>query len=527
MLKAIITMRFPLWCARRAAIRRSVSPPARALLAISIICISAPLFRSSGQIGVVGPFKLGAKSSAYYSGLDDKSVGLAVASFVMLGKGAEENVYQAPYMFQDRNATAPAKQFCSEVNLPRNDFPYHARIGAELGASFGPAQRLRLMALGQLKELPREALANRAAFSGHLHYRNDFAERFQFDFQTDLDIQNGATAQIFAIEDLANKEDLTALKSRGILSIETVRIPWIGRGVSQVALMGRLYDYGAPNKDALVICGKDTTRLVDTLTYEFSPNDTLEADYSQIRGRVRHTQGLFRGYSVRFTFDGMYRQYRLQWAKRAVKDARTGMGDIPDSVNANPDADYPRRSQYEVRVYGGLRYDPPHVNNARINLGLQHLRVTDPFEGFYGYRQNSLYGSMMYTPNPKRFVELVFAVKNRTYDKLSANYQYWWGDTASSFFTNIDKDHGEDVEGRDVSWWDTKLKKKIVEMSLRGQLPLWRFIGIWGNYSLDLEMTNRPDGEYLSRSYFSQAFAGGLTLFFDLIGPGEQYIFRR
>jgi hypothetical protein len=202
------------------------------------------------------------------------------------------------------------------------------------------------------------------------------------------------------------------------------------------------------------------------------------------------------------------------------------MGDIPDSAAA---IGHPHRSQHEYRLYAGMRYDPPHINHARVNLGVQGLWVVDPYEGFYGYDQYSLYGSAMYTPRPKAFAEFVFAVKNRTYHKLLANYKYWWNqlDTTSTYFQNITRDNGEVLERTDVSWWDTRLKKTIVEMSLRGQVPLHPIMALWGNYSLALEHTNRPPGEYLSRSYLSQVIAGGVTVFLDLIGPEKHYVVSR
>ncbi len=500
----------------------------RILISLIItLCLTQSLY---AQIGVTPPYKLGSKSSAYYSGLDHKGVGLAIGTFLQVGGGWEDNIYRSPYIFswQTKGATSPARVYGSEVNIPRGDIPLITKFGVELGSTFGESQRLRLLTLGQFKRFEDEFLGNRSAFSGLLSYRNDLTNILRFDIDTDYDVQRGPTTLIFGVEDVSNETDVTRLRSQAVLSIESVRFPFIGRGVSQIAAMARFYDYGPANHLATFINGNDTTNLANLNSSGLSMNDTLEADYFQLRGRLRHTQGLYRGYSARVTFDYMKRTYLHQWAKMIATDSSAGMGYIPDSLNSNPDTDYPHRSQHEYRLYAGVRYDPPHINNARINLGLQGLWVKDPFEGFYGYNQYSLFGSAMYTPKEKSFIEFVFGIKNRAYDELLANYEYWWAqDTSSWTFRNISRDRGEALERTDLSWWQTKLKKVIVEFSLRGQAPLHHSVALWGNYSLDMEHTNRPTGEFLSRSYTSQMIAGGLTFFLDVLGPEPHYLFSK
>jgi hypothetical protein len=525
--------------------------PRRASGALALSALALLAVGAHAQIGVTGPYKLGYKASPLYGGLDERGVGLAVSAFVQLGAGYEDNVFESPYLFSERtnSATAPAKTFGTEVNMPRGGLLSLAKAGAELGASFGDDQRLRVLAIGQLKRLGEDTggfletlgeyhaqlvrwhndhLADRRSVSLYVDYRNDLQDRIRLDATAELDIQDGASAFIFGIEDVSAMDAVTRLRGSVVASLETVRLPWIGRGISQVAGMARFYDYGAPNLDAAVVKGNDTVTLADLASSSMSINDTLEADYYQLRGRLRHTQGLYRGYSARITFDYMHRTYLHQWAKIARPAPGGQMGAIPDSVNDNPDAGYPHRSQHEFRLYGGVRYDPPHINHARINIGVQGLRVSDPFEGFYGYDQLGFFGSAMYTPRPKAYLEFVLGIKNRAYHQLLANYKYWFNqlDTASAYFQNITRENGEPVDRDDVSWWDTKLHKKIIQISLRGQVPLFSGLALWGNYSLEAEHTNRPPGEYLSRSFVNQSAAAGVTVFLDVLGPGPRYVIR-
>ena len=507
---------------------RSKIPQIFGIISISLLTFSSTL----AQEGVVDNFVLGKKVSPFVRGIDGSGTYLSICPFLQAGGGYESNLYDAPQVFDSDIAASGSSHFVSEVNMVRNA-PYAKGVGGiELGGNPIDAQYYRGIIAGQLSRYRDEPLADVTSFDSYLSYRWDVNKRIRLDAEVQYDINKGTSTHIFGIPSVLSTAGFSHLEGFVQFQALTIDAPWIGTGLSQVMGGYRRRDYDPFKKDANLELYDTTINL--TTNKNVGINDSSESDYNQWRIRLRHIQGLWRGYSLRLAWDQIGRTYTKLRAKKA-EPWKTGdplyiddttyvayMGEIPLDVSGNPNG--PFRSQNETRLYGGIQYDPSHINDTRINAGIEWISITDPFEDFYGYDQWAFKLNAYYRPEPLRYIDISFATKWREYHKLKANYRYGEpldDDTKPTFFNSPsmypERDGGEPVKTTDNtydnSWQQTLLKTTMFELSLRGQTPLTSFLAIWGLYTVDSRpQTNRMAGEIYSREYFNYSISGGITM---------------
>lgn len=476
------------------------------------------------QEGVVENFELGKKVSPYSWGVAAPENGIAAALFATAGLGYETNVFDAASVFDpDPQGAELVRHLPTEVNIPREDLFVPGVVGAEIGARFARKHSLRLILAGQLNRYMTEELANRSAFDAFLAYRLDIGEGLRMDWESQLDRHNGTSTYMTGIPAIINLDEFWHIENSLHVRFETITADWIGRGTTELMGQIRTRNYDPANLDASFELGDTTLRVGELMAV--SLNDSLEQDYTQYRIRLRQLQGLWYGVSMRLAGDYIYRKYDQLHAKMT----EYSLGEIPLDRDGEPQS--PHRSQHEVRLYGGLQYDPPHLNDMRISIGIEGLFITDPYQDFYGYDQWSIKVSAYYRPkeNPLRHLSLSLASKRRTWHELKANYYYGTDQSettpvneTSSPLIAPDRDNGEPTENADGTYdWsfaDTPLRTEYFELSLRGQIPFPRYVALWALYGIDIRSTNRMSIEYYSREYFNQTISAGLTFFVDVLG---------
>ncbi len=522
------------------------------------IVVAALVLGPGGLLPVkaqLGPIELhtdGKKVSPWVYGVENSASPLALGFFLKSGYAYESNLFDSPNHFRNLG-TNQARQFPSSVNMMQDGTAWYSATGAEMNWDLGQ-HRLRFMAAAQNyrvpgKDMPAflddgkfngllESLADKSSWNLYMQHRWNLLPWLEQQTLLQMDRNYAKNTDIFGRAALGNGEDFLHNEATVEYLANTPAPPGLGRGQASLMLQARHREYSPSIKnvpywmaDSILLIEKD-----GPLLNAFNFNDTLNADYLQWRGRLRHIQGMRHGFSSRVSFDLIKRDYSDMLAK-LIKDTTrvpaVDMGDIPvipiynsDSVviGTMPPPGHPKRSQSEYRAYAGLQYDPPHVNHLRLQVGWQWLKVTDPYQGFYGYTQRGLFASTIYAPSSLAHIELAMRVSQRTYDELLANLQYW----APRGVNQVEFNNGAPVKTvtidelgnprniYDISYQGaTRLATQSVAVSLRGQLPVWRNLALWAHMFLDMRNSNRPDTEMLSREYYNHLVGAGITVYMD------------
>jgi len=476
-----------------------------------------------GQEGIIETFVHGKKVSPYLEMVDADGRYLAGSVFYKTGIGHESNVFRAPYIFDTRTGTGVARQYPSGLFLPRSDTPLLNVGGIELGSRFADGQKIRLMLAGQLNTYPEQPNASLQSLNAYTRYRIDFNRSHRLELNSQLDKIAGTSTTIHGVKRPSNLNSLLHSETSLEYQLKSIDSDYIGRGWTQLMGMVRVRNYD----EIFPIISFLSTGFDDPDTVAFtSINDTLEADYWQYRLRLRHIQGLWHGFTTRMWGDYIRRRYLHQYAKQIANDSlKILMASIPiDTLTGRPPLGYPQRGQLERRLGFALQYDPPHTNNVRFMAGVEYWSIRDLFQDFYSYDQLQIRFSASYTPDALTYLQASLQIRHRKYLELSANYDDWWGvnrlvppgmygeDFNAIRIVTPDTNYVQFSE----EWKDAPLETKLLEMSLRGQVPITNFMALWGLYNIDARLTSRPPTEYLSREYFNQSVAGGVTFFLEV-----------
>lgn len=488
------------------------------IIYLSVIAFGLSLVTPAyAQEGIRENFILGNKVSPYARGLDATGKLLSASVFWKAGYGYENNIYQAPQTYSP--GVGLAADFPPSLYMPQSGNPFSNVFGTELASSMPTDHYFRLMLAGQFNTYKDQETADMSSFNSYFHHRWDISREQRLDLQLQLDRVFGTATYIFGIPMAHNYNDF--LRMEGFLEyhLQTLNPSFIGRGITQLMVNMRYLDYDDIKRDISVTNHRGNTLPLATS----SINDTLAANYYQYRIRLRHIQGLVKGYTVRVAGDYIKREYLNHWARKVANSEQgVTMGYIPVDTDGAVIEGHPKRANHELRFYLGLQYDPPHVRNLRFSVGGENTRWIDDFEGFYSWNQYAVRLSGHYRPDPLRYIEASLRVSHREYEELLSNYQHFYPNPPR----HIEFD-GAPVESGDLVWHNAPLQTNMFEFSLNGQVPLTRFMALWALYNVDSRHTSRPLNQYFSREYFSQSISGGVTVFLELLGNSDRVITKK